>query len=329
MTPAVRTLLLRPGPSLDLDFTAGALTAPVTLARAGAATYFDSAGVLQSASTDVARFDYDMTTLVARGLLIEAARTNSIRNNTMVGAVAGTPGTLPTNWFSTVLDGVARTVVGTGTENGLTYIDMQFSTATVTSGARSNLAWLSAETSTSAAAVSGQNWSTSWFIKIQAGSAANLTFGMTVSESNSGGTFLAQTNTAIVPTATLTRFTTSRTLSQATCAFTNTSILASYGSGVAINITLRLYLPQLEQGAFATSVIPTTGAAVTRAADIPTSVDTGWLTSGRGVAALTVHTVAGAGANVTQPGNLDNSNPVASLFTATPSGRYRRIRYWR
>jgi hypothetical protein len=39
-------------------------------------------------------------------------------------------------------------------------------------------------------------------------------------------------------------------------------------SGVAIDITLRIGLPQLEQGAFATSVIPTTTTAVLRAADV-------------------------------------------------------------
>ena len=60
-----------------------------------------------------------------RGILIEESRTNQIRNNSMQGAVAGTPGTLPTNWGVSVAGGLTRTVVGTGTENGIEYIDVR------------------------------------------------------------------------------------------------------------------------------------------------------------------------------------------------------------
>jgi hypothetical protein len=45
-------------------------------------------------------------------------------------------------------------------------------------------------------------------------------------------------------------------------------LLLTYSIGEAIDITLRIGLPQLEQGAFATSAILTTTAAATRAADV-------------------------------------------------------------
>lgn len=60
----------------SLDFTTGSLPGDVDFERASSATYFDSAGVLQTAATDVPRLDYDPDTLEARGLLIEEQRAN-------------------------------------------------------------------------------------------------------------------------------------------------------------------------------------------------------------------------------------------------------------
>lgn len=47
-----------------------------TYTRASMGTFFDSSGILQTASSDVPRFDYDPVTYVAKGLLIETSRTN-------------------------------------------------------------------------------------------------------------------------------------------------------------------------------------------------------------------------------------------------------------
>lgn len=81
-------------PRLVLDFMDGALPAGVTFTRAGSATYFDAAGVLQTALADVPRFDHDPVTLQPRGLLIEGSRTNLLLrseefDNAAWGKVAG------------------------------------------------------------------------------------------------------------------------------------------------------------------------------------------------------------------------------------------------
>jgi hypothetical protein len=213
------------------------------------------------------RFDYDPSTFAPLGLLIEEQRTNSIRNNTMQGAVAGTPGTLPTNWLKQSVGGVALTeVVGTGTENGIAYIDVRY-TGTTSSTASGGIL---AEATTQIPASSGQTWASSFYVRLVGGSTAGLTINNSIFERNSGGTLLVSTNTVITPTnAALNtqRVSTTRTLTEATTAFVQQRVTLIPASGVAIDITLRIGLPQFELGAFATSVIPTTTTALTRSAD--------------------------------------------------------------
>lgn len=59
----------------------GPLPPNASITRATNATYFDSSGALTTASSGVARFDYDPSTLAARGLLIEEQRTNLLLNS--------------------------------------------------------------------------------------------------------------------------------------------------------------------------------------------------------------------------------------------------------
>jgi hypothetical protein len=66
---------------------------------------------------------------------------------------------------------------------------------------------------------------------------------------------------------------TSGTISNASVASLTGYLQLNYSSGVAIDVTLRIGLPQLEQGAGATSVIFTTNAAVTRNADFADLID--------------------------------------------------------
>jgi len=239
----------------------------ITFTRASTATFFNSAGVLTSAAINAPRFDYNPSTLAAQGFLIEESRTNSIRNNTMVGAVAGTPGTAPTNWSVSGLGTLTQQVVETGTSNGITYIDVRFSGTTSTTQLVIRF-----DATGAIAASNGQSWAISAWLAVVGGSTANTnTYTLATNLFDAGSLYLGEgpsINLASPPTSTFTRYSGAGTIATANTASIRPYFYVLFASGVAIDITLRIGLPQLELGAFATSVIPTTTTALTRAADV-------------------------------------------------------------
>ena len=221
-----------------------------------------------SAINSAPRFDHNPLTGESLGLLVEEQRTNSIRNNTMVGAVVGTPGTLPTNWAVSGLGTLTQQIVGVGVVDGVSYIDIRFSGTTSTTQAGIRL-----ESGSGAPGTNGQTFTYSAWLARIAGSASNVT-AITCNTNlyDAGGAYITSPgftgfDSAANPTSFIRRAGT-LTIASATSAFIQPQIAISFASGVAIDITLRIGLPQLEQGAFATSVIPTTTAAATRSADV-------------------------------------------------------------
>jgi hypothetical protein len=266
-------------PSFQRDFaslkTLDHGTGPnITFTRNSNATFFDADGVLQTAGTNVPRFDHDPATGASRGLLIEEARTNSIRNSQAGGStngVIGSGGALPTNWTASGhnVNDVSTEIIGTGTEDGLAYIDIKLSgTPTATATAFYNF-----EGAASVTAANGQTWTGSAYVRLVAGSLTNVTAVRSQTTGRtSGGTPVAGQNTPTTFTPTSDAVKTQRrvatfTISDATVERIQNAIAVTYASGNPIDLTLRIAAPQLEQGAFATSYIPTTTAAATRAAD--------------------------------------------------------------
>jgi hypothetical protein len=261
------------------------------------------------------RFDYNPSTLAAQGLLIEESRTNSIRNNTAQGAVAGTPGTLPTNWtiLGIGLGTLTQQVVGTGTTNGVNYIDYRVSGTTSTTGFT-----LSFEQAAQIVAVNGQTWASSAWASLIGGSTTNINaLNLTIDGRTAAGAFVGAVNnlSLLGVTSTLTRYTSTGTIANASVERVVLGIAFGFASGVTIDITLRIGLPQLEQGAFATSVIPTTTTALTRSADVA-SVNTlsPWYNATEGTAYAEVALIglsATANQNALQFSDGTSSNRIA------------------
>jgi len=213
---------------------------------------------------DVPRLDYrnaDGSLNSCPRLLLEPQRTNSIRNSTMVGAVAGSPGTAPTNW-ATATSGLTQTIVGIGVESGLQYIDLRFNgTSTGTT------VTIQQEGVLTAAASVGQVWTSSIYSKVISAPTPPSSYQIRLREGTSGGSFVADGLQTFVPTSSLQRFVYTRTNTGATTAFLQPSIVININSGATYDFTIRIAAPQMELGAYPTTYIPTTTAAVTRIVD--------------------------------------------------------------
>ena len=240
----------------------------ITFTRTGTATYFNSSGVLTTATANEPRFDHDPSTLASKGLLIEEGRTNSIRNSQAGGStngVIGSGGVMPTNWAFGSATGITREVIGSGTISGMSYIDIKFS-GTNNSGS-TIFPQITFESPTQILASSGQTWALSVYVSLISGSLTGIDLRTNIQENQADGTYLANSNSSFTPTSSLLRYTHTRTLSNASTARVAGSVIPFISNGVAIDATIRIAAPQLEQGAFATSYIPTTSAAVARGAD--------------------------------------------------------------
>jgi hypothetical protein len=260
-------------PSFQRDFaslkTLDHGTGPgITFTRASTATYFDANGELQTAAEDEPRFDHSQDGAArSLGLLIEEARTNSIRNSQAGGAVVGAPGTMPTNWATGVVAGITAEVVATGSTGGLNYVDVRYS-GTNASGSSVFPAILF-ENSTQIVASASQTWTGSFYAALVAGNTTGLaSVNADIYETTAAGVFVTNSSTAITLGATLTRYAHTRTLTDATTARTNTRLFLNVNGSATIDLTLRIAAPQLELGAFPTSYIPTTTAAATRSVDV-------------------------------------------------------------
>ena len=199
--------------------------------------------------------------------------TNSLPNNTMVGAVAGTPGTLPTNWSTGGGGGgIVREIVGTGSEDGIFYIDIRISgTPTATTFLTIRFA-----PNAQIAAANGQIWSGSNYIKLVAGSVANVTLRTLIGVSNNSAEGVGSSEIALNPTTAgliTQRQELQLAITSASAAFITQNIRINYTNGFPFNITLRIGMPQLERGEYITPPIATTNAPASALATVSLAIE--------------------------------------------------------
>jgi hypothetical protein len=224
---------------------------------------------MQTAAVNAPRWDYDPTTLALRGMLIEDQRSNIVKNSTMVGAAAGSPGTDPTGWTVATVGGLTKTIIGSGTESGISYIDYRFNAASSTGG---NLNFFMAPTGVSSLpAAASTVYAMSAYLAFEAGSVpAVISFRINSYDSGGG-------NLGVLSGSNLSGFTVGDPLTKggrssvftatpATTAFVTVFMQIGIPTG-AVDFTIRIGAPQLEAGAMASSFIPTSTVAVTRAVD--------------------------------------------------------------
>ncbi|WP_026782965.1 phage head spike fiber domain-containing protein [Pleomorphomonas koreensis] len=236
------------------------------ISRQGGAKYvIGKDGALVQIAANTLAYDYSSG---RRRLRFEGAATNSIRNSTMVGAGAGTPGSAPTNWSLVAsASGLTRSIVGVGSMLGKPYIDVRWrGTIAGTASAQ-----MDPESSMQLAGVQGQTWTHAADIALVAGAwptTGNVYIGIT--ERSSAGSVIAGGNASLrgIGSA-LTRISHSRTLANASTAYVQPVIrFDPSADGEVVDFTVRIAAPQMEMSAAASSYIPTSGAAVTRPADV-------------------------------------------------------------
>lgn len=258
-------------PSFSLDFTAASLDPRITFTRALAtATRVDASGFIETVAADTPRFDYDPVTLACRGLLLEEARTNTLRYSSDYTQSVWTK----TGWTTTTSAGAAPD--GTSTA--------QLATETTAANSRHYA-------TQSVSLTTGTTYTASFYAKSNGKTFVQIGFYGATSTGNADKVAAFNLSTLARNAASgVTTTITSVGNGWYRCSATYTTV----GSGTTIigfgsannlyafwdiytgNGTSGVFIwgAQLEVGDRATSYIPTTTTAVTRNADVATITGT-------------------------------------------------------
>jgi hypothetical protein len=276
-------------PRLALDFTTASLDPRVTFTRTGAtATVVNSNGVVETVAADTPRFDFNPTTLICKGLLIEESRTNlftysgdftNIVWSVSDGAVSS----------ETVTNPDASTSGALFTENTATAFHTVFQSYSFTLGVVYTYSVWVKPNGRDVIEVGAGN-TARWGARIR----VNLALG-TILSSTGTGTITPFPNGWYLCTVTGTSGSSGSTTINVRGYDLATASATYEGDGVS---GFYLWGGDFQIGSFSTSYIPTEAATVTRNADVATMTGTNfsdWYSAGAGgiVASVLPSTVSG------------------------------------
>jgi hypothetical protein len=290
--------------ALDMELTS-ALPGTVTFSRASSGTRFNSSGTIVTAAIDAPRFDYNPSTLVARGLLVEEQRTNlmlhsaaidnavweGFNNGAGTDARTANSGTAPDGTNTATLCAIDRALAG---EWAQAFRQLFTGTAATYAGS----VWLKAYAGGDVGKV----------IALGMGDGANI-----------------QGVVNITLTADWVRYSTTGLMTaSASCDFVAGYFdTGSYPTATASvdAVNFLAWGAQVELGSFATSYIPTAAATVTRSADIATMTGTNfsdWYVAATGtfVVELDVLSIAAGTRGIISADN-NTANERIELYNST------------
>jgi hypothetical protein len=196
------------------------------------------------------------------GALVEGARTNSIRNNTMAGAVVGAPGTVPNFWEFVELRGLTPEILAISTIGEINYIDVRMSGVASSTGSIR----IAFEDRNIIAATNGQTFTNSFYFALLAAPNAPNDYNVTTRYLTSAFGSALSVQMPFTPNADfLRRISTSTAVN--TTAWVRPEVNFGATNGQSYDFTVRIGLPQIEQGGSASSPIKTSSGAATRPID--------------------------------------------------------------
>lgn len=249
-------------PSLVLDFTNSKTLDPrITFTRASAATYVDEDGLIKTAVSDQSRFDHDPITGECKGLLIETSRSNLVKTSNNFSSWLPSNITI-TSSSSISPDGISNAPLLTATATGINYPYAGMFSVQANNTYTFSV-WTKFEISFSILM-----YGTGFGVLLLFDSATKQPSTSTINSGTTGITGKVESYSNGWYRVSATSTSTGTNFGEATIAL-NKNKVTTWGlnNSSSIGDTLTVWGAQLEQGAFPTSYIPTSGSAITRAAD--------------------------------------------------------------